>query len=123
MAKGGRRVSRCYALYGDHVYLALALAELYPFLKHLLPHWRIPRLAVSSKGSTEPPGPLSDFDRFEGGVVIGVGVATAEAGLGGWFVSVVQPATFAEMLRKAPNGGVLTFFQRLIFSKKQATEN
>jgi hypothetical protein len=77
--------------------------------------------------------PSQRFDRFEGGVAVGVGAATAGAGLGRyarsrtrrarWFVSAVRPATFAETLRKAPDDGVLTFFQRLVFSKKQTTEN
>jgi hypothetical protein len=38
-------------------------------------------------------------------------------------VSVVRPANFAVTLRKAPDGGVLTFSQRLVVSKKQTTEN
>jgi hypothetical protein len=73
------------------------------------------------------------LDRFEGGVAVGVGIPTAEAGLGrnarsrirraSWFVSAVRPATLAEMLRKEPGDGVLTLFQRLVFSKKQTTEN
>jgi hypothetical protein len=77
--------------------------------------------------------PSQRLERFEGGVAVGVGAATAEAGRGRyarsrtrrarWFVSAVRPASFAETLRKAPGGGVLTFFQRLVFSKKQTTEN
>lgn len=72
-------------------------------------------------------------DRFEGGVVVGVDVAAAEAGLGRYvrsrtrrarrFVSVVRAATLAVTLRKASGGGVLTFCQRLVFSKNQTTEN
>jgi hypothetical protein len=77
--------------------------------------------------------PSQRLDIFEGGVAVGVGGATVEAGRGRyarsrtrrakWFVSTVRPASFAEMLRKAPDGGVLVFFQRLVFSKKQTTEN
>lgn len=74
----------------------------------------------------------SQRDRFEVGVAAGVGVAIAELGLGRYvrsrtrrarrFVSVVRPASFAVTLRKAPDGGVLTFCHRLVFSKKQTTE-
>ena len=38
-------------------------------------------------------------------------------------MSAVRPANFAVTLRKAPGGGVFTFSQRLVFSKKQTTEN
>ena len=39
----GRRASQYHALYGGHVRVALALAELYPFLMGLLHHWQVPR--------------------------------------------------------------------------------
>lgn len=35
----------------------------------------------------------------------------------------VRPATFTVTLRKVSRGGVLTLCQRLVFSRKQATEN
>ena len=38
-------------------------------------------------------------------------------------MSVVRPAILAVMLRRAPVEGILTFCQRFVFSKKQATVN
>lgn len=61
----------------------------------------------------------SQRDRFEVGVAAGVGAVVAELGLGRYvrsrtrrarrFVSAVRPASFAVTLRKAPDGGFLTF--------------
>ena len=84
-------------------------------------------------GVDGPARPSQRLDRLDGGVGVGVGAGAAEGGFGRYvrsrtrrarrFVWAVRPATFAVMVRKAPDGGVLTFCQRLVFSRKQVTEN
>jgi hypothetical protein len=64
MEKGGRRVSRYYAPYGDHVSKTRSLFE----------------------GVDGVARPSQRVDRFEGGVAVGVSGATAEAGLEGVYL-------------------------------------